>query len=224
MKNDFFNNITHELRTPISILKTANDALYRYGQAADPEKTRRYLKINAEILEKLDHNVDRILEITQYEQGTRLAKEEPVNLDKLIGEVIARFSGSEAVSVQYAYELNKEIVVTDKYVVDTVLSNLLDNSIKYADKAVMIEIAVTPLSKGWQIEVKDNGNGIPDMHLPYIFDKFYRVQDGDLHTVKGYGLGLSYVKQLVTAVKGEISVKSKEGAGAIFTIKFPSYG
>jgi two-component system phosphate regulon sensor histidine kinase PhoR len=224
MKNDFFNNITHELRTPISILKTANDALYRYGQAADPEKNQRYLKINAEILDKLDHNVDRILEITQYEQGARLAKEEPVNLNELISEVIARFSLSEAVAIQYAYGLDTEIVVADKYVVDTVLSNLVDNSIKYAHKAVMIEIAVTPLSKGWQLEVKDNGKGIPDIHLPYIFDKFYRVQDGDLHTVKGYGLGLSYVKQLVTAVKGEISVKSKEGAGAIFTIKFPQYG
>jgi two-component system phosphate regulon sensor histidine kinase PhoR len=224
MKNDFFNNITHELRTPISILKTANDALYRYGQAADPEKNQRYLKINAEILDKLDHNVDRILEITQYEQGTRLAKVEPVNLNELIGEIIARFSLNEAVTLQYTYGLETETVAADKYVVDTVLSNLVDNSIKYANKAVIIAITVTPFRKGWQLEVKDNGKGIPDIHLPYIFDKFYRVQDGDLHTIKGYGLGLSYVKQLLTAVKGDISVKSKEGAGAIFTVKFFQYG
>jgi two-component system phosphate regulon sensor histidine kinase PhoR len=224
MKNDFFNNITHELRTPISILKTANDALYRYGQVADPEKNRRYLKITAEILEKLDHNVDRILEITQYEQGIRLEKPEPVNLNELISEVIARFSVSEAVSIKCVYGLDKEMVVADRYVIDTVLSNLVDNSIKYADKGVMIDIAVTALGKGWQLEVKDNGKGIPAIHLPFIFDKFYRVQDGDLHTVKGYGLGLSYVKQLVMAVKGEISVKSKDRAGTIFTIKFPQYG
>ncbi|WP_347527800.1 sensor histidine kinase [Mucilaginibacter sp. CAU 1740] len=101
------------------------------------------------------------------------------------------------------------------------MSNLIDNAIKYGGDNVNIQIGVEPLFAGWALSVTDDGVGISANHLPYIFDKFYRVQGGDVHDVKGYGLGLSYVKQLTEALKGTISVQSKINKGSTFTIQFP---
>ena len=101
------------------------------------------------------------------------------------------------------------------------MTNLIDNAIKYADEDAFVEITTAPAGNGWQLQVKDNGIGISDQNLPYIFDKFYRVPSGNIHNVKGYGLGLNYVRLLIDNLKGTISVKSKLGIGTTFTIKFP---
>lgn len=221
LKNEFINNITHELRTPISILKSTHEALYKFGEASDPEKTNRYLEINTIILEKLDNNVDRILDISRYEQGAKFLNLEPIVLDDLITETIARFRLNGQSTIQYISDLNRKVIITDAYIVDSVVSNLIDNALKYADEAASVVITIRTLTDGWQLQIEDNGKGIDERYLPFIFDKFYRVPMGDLHDVKGYGLGLSYVKQLVNTMKGDIKVKSKPGVGTIFTIKFP---
>jgi signal transduction histidine kinase len=221
IKNDFINNITHELRTPISILKTTNEALYQFGGASNPEKTTRYLQINDAIINKLDQNVDRILEITQYEKGIKSAELAPVNLENLITEILDRFILNENIQIKYKFNLNAKRVVIDKYMIETIISNLIDNSIKYTNKNPEINITVINYNDSWQIQISDNGKGISPEHLPFIFDKFYRVPAGDLHDVKGYGIGLSYVKQLVNTLKGSIEVKSKINEGTIFTIRFP---
>ena len=221
IKNDFINNITHELRTPIAILKSSNEALAQFGAAEDPERLARHLKINAMVLDKLDNNVDRVLEIAQYEQGVKLANTEPVNLAGLIEQVIQRFSLIGKSSIRLDYQLAHTDVITDAYIMDTIVSNLVDNAIKYAEDKVDIRISVRALEQGWQLQVADNGKGIESIYLPLIFDKFYRIQAGDLHDVKGYGLGLSYVKQLVTLLKGDIKVSSKPGKGTTFTLEFP---
>lgn len=220
IKNDFISNVTHELRTPISILKSTHEALYRYGGIAEPEKADRYLKINTEILDKLDHNVDRILDITRYESGDKLAKPGFININELINAVIERFTLDAAYNMEFSNPGGLEEIFTDTYIVDTIISNLMDNAIKYGGENVRIKVTINPFGKGWQLIVSDNGPGIDDKYLPFIFDKFYRVPSGNLHEVKGYGLGLSYVKQLVTSLQGVISVKSKLNIGTTFTIQF----
>lgn len=224
IKNDFINNITHELRTPITILKSSNEALAQFGAAADPEKLERYLKINAAVLDSLDNNVDRVLEITKYEQGVKLANLQPLNLMELVNQVAARFSLYENAVIELQYDLPYTTIVTDGFIIDTVLNNLVDNAIKYSGEKVNIQIGISPAANGWQLQVADDGMGMQGLHLPLIFDKFYRIQSGELHDVKGYGLGLSYVKQLVTALKGEIGVTSKINKGTTFTIEFPLNG
>jgi two-component system phosphate regulon sensor histidine kinase PhoR len=217
IKNDFINNMTHELRTPISILKTTHEALYHFGEVRDPEKTMRYLKANTEELNKLENNVERILNIASYEQGNKVSVPESISLKALIEEVIHRFAISAVITL--AYNLPVQFITTDKYAIETILVNLLDNAIKYAGKEIIITIS--QLDSGWQLSMKDNGSGIPAQQIPFIFDKFFRVPTGNLHNVKGYGLGLSYVKELVKLLHGSISVQSKQGMGTTFTIQFP---
>jgi len=223
IKNDFISNITHELRTPISILKSTHEALFRYGGIAEPEKAERYLTINIEILDKLDHNVDRILDITRYESGDKPARPEWVAINKLISVVIERFSQAGNHPIELLNPSNLQEVFTDSYVIDSIISNLIDNAIKYGGENVMVSITINPSEKGWQLIIRDNGKGIDQQYLPFIFDKFYRVPSGNLHEVKGYGLGLSYVKQLANSLNGVLHVSSKINSGTIFTIQFPKY-
>jgi two-component system phosphate regulon sensor histidine kinase PhoR len=222
LKNDFINNITHELRTPIAILRSSSESLLTFGDLKDTEKTIRHLNINLDILDKLDKNVDRILDISRYEHGIKSVNYELIHIDQLIESIISRFQIREELTIRYVSELTIKLISTDAYIIDTVISNLVDNAIKYAELPPEITIVTSSLSgNGWQIQIIDNGIGISDNNIPYIFDKFYRVGSGNLHNVKGYGLGLSYVKQLVTSLNGSISVKSKLGTGTEFTIKFP---
>jgi len=221
IKNDFISNITHELRTPISILKSTHEALSRYGGIREPEKADRYLKINSVILDKLDHNVDRILDITRYERGDKLAKRDDVNINEIINTAIEKFTLHGKNNIELSNPSEIQNVFTDNYMIDTIISNLVDNAIKYGGENVRITIIINSFEKGWQLTMQDDGPGIDQKYLPFIFDKFYRVPSGNLHEVKGYGLGLSYVKQLVTSLNGIISAKSQLNSGTTFTIKFP---
>ncbi|KMQ61643.1 hypothetical protein ACM46_16785 [Chryseobacterium angstadtii] len=222
VKNDFINNITHELRTPISILKSSNEALLNFNAINDENKVKRYLTLNNDILDKLNHNVDRMLDIAQFSERPNTVKLTQVHLNDLVPTIINRFAINEDVTIQYINQLTNDEFRTDPYIIDTVLSNLLDNSIKYADKRVDILLKISPIEKGIQFHVEDNGKGIDSAYLPYIFDKFFRVPKGNLHDVKGYGLGLNFVKKLVNTLNGEITVKSKLNSGTTFIIKFPN--
>ena len=219
LKNDFISNITHELRTPIAILKSTHEALYQFGESADAETTSRYLQINTGILIKLENNVDRILDITSYEERGMPAEVSLVNIDELIANVLKRFPANK---LNYRPLLPIQEKFTDGYMIDTIVTNLVDNAIKYNHGDVLVSIRTSQTVTGWQLQVEDNGKGINDVYLPFIFDKFYRVPSGELHDVKGYGLGLSYVKALINSLKGQITVKSKLNKGTIFTIQFPN--
>ncbi len=233
-KNAFINNIAHELRTPIAILKSTHEALYTFKGDADPAKLRRYLEINSDVLDRLDTNVDRLLDSINYEQGNRKPSLEPVELTALTGKVIRRLDPEGKIGIELESGLENAEVVTDPYIIETVLTNLIDNAIKYSgDRRVAggdggavgsVLVRIDGGAAGWQLRVRDQGQGIASEHLPFIFDKFYRVPAGDLHEVKGYGIGLSYVQQLVTTLGGRISVKSAPGQGTEFTIQFPRHG
>lgn len=219
MKTDFINNITHELRTPITILKSSNEALANFGAAEDPESLKRYLKINASVIDNLDVDIERILEFNSSEEGKQSPVYKKMLLHEVIMHVLRRFQMNENLNMQLQVDELHE-VMTDPYMLSTIMANLLDNAIKYSPDGAMIEISSKLLSRGWQLQIRDHGQGIPSAELPYIFDRFYRVSTGDIHEVKGYGIGLAYVRQLVRCLNGQIRVNSEVGKGTTFKLTF----
>lgn len=221
MKNDFISNISHELKTPLAILSTTNDVLLNFDGLKDQEKTERYLKLSKDELYKLQGLIDGILELTRMDHGDhQLGTMESIYLHDLLKAVASRFRELKGVEIVLDLKVNDELIKTWPDALKTVLSNLLDNAIKYtpgADK--LINISVTQDSKHYFFSVTDFGIGISPEQQPHIFDKFYRVPQGNLHEVKGYGLGLSHVKSLVGKMGGEIKVVSQLKKGSVFTVQ-----
>ncbi len=220
MKDDFVSNMTHELKTPISIAYSANDALLNYDISNDPVKKEAYLTIAIKQLKHLGNLVENILSISMERRKTMAMKSEKIDLRKLIDDVVEaqRMRGDKEITIEVCSE-NNTIVTGDKSHLANVMNNLIDNAIKYSGESVTINIKI----KMGSIDIADNGIGIPSKSLPYIFDKFYRVPNGNRHDVRGYGIGLYYVKHILERMGSSISVKSQEGRGSVFTIKFENY-
>ncbi len=223
IKSDFINNMTHELKTPISVAYAANDALLNYNMKNDKEKLEKYLRISQEQLQHLSGLVEQIL---------TMSAEERKNL-KLSPENIPLNTFLEALKEQYLMKASKKTEITidirpedlsvraDKVHFQNIISNLLENASKYSGESVDILVSASKQGERIRISIQDNGNGIPAASLPRIFDKFYRVPSGNVHNVKGYGLGLSYIKTIMEKHGGSISVESKEGEGSCFYLNFP---
>jgi signal transduction histidine kinase len=222
MKTDFTNNIIHELRTPLSILRSSNEALASFGAAQDEASLMRYLGINTLVIDDLDKNIDRVLDFSRSEQGKRLPVLETIDLVPVLRQAQLRFSQVNNATITIITDEEPLVVVTDVFMFGIILSNLLDNAIKYSAEEANIGIYAERGEQSWQLQVRDQGMGIPGSSLPYIFDKFYRVPTGDVHEIKGYGIGLAYVKRLVTDLKGKIEVASVPGKGTVFTLTFYS--
>ncbi|MCM1356689.1 MAG: HAMP domain-containing histidine kinase [Staphylococcus sp.] len=217
MKDDFVSNMTHELKTPISIAYSANDALLNYDTAGDPAKTTAYLNIAINQLKRLGELVENILAMSMERRKTMILKQERIHLPKLVNEIAEaqRMRGDKVISITIGAEDDVE-VFADKSHLANVLNNLIDNSIKYSGESVDIHIQITRDG----ITVTDNGIGIPAKSLPFLFDKFYRVPHGNRQDVRGYGIGLYYVRHVLEKMGWNISVKSQEGHGSAFIIKF----
>lgn len=221
MKNDFISNISHELKTPLAILSTTNDVLLNFDGLKDREKTERYLRLSKDELYKLQGLIDGILSLSKMDHADHgLGKPEMIYLHDLLKVVASRFMELEGVEIDLDLQIPNELVNVWPDALKTVLSNLLDNAIKYTpgnDK--LIRISVTQDSKHHFFSVTDFGIGITEEHQAYVFDKFYRVPQGNIHEVKGYGLGLSHVKSLVEKMGGEIKVVSQLKKGSVFTVQ-----
>ena len=220
MKDDFVSNMTHELKTPISIAYSANDALLNYDTTNDPEKKKAYLSIAMKQLKRLGELVENILAMSMERRKTMTLKSEKIDLHALADEIAEaqRMRGDKNIAIE-VHSDGDTTATADKSHLSNVLNNLIDNAIKYSDEFVAISIKIG--TDG--IEVADNGIGIPAKSLPYIFDKFYRVPHGNRQDVRGYGIGLYYVKHILEKMGWSISVKSQEGHGSVFTIKFDNY-
>ena len=220
MKDDFVSNMTHELKTPISIAYSANDALLNYDTTNDPEKKKAYLSIAMKQLKRLGELVEEILAMSMERRKTMTLKSEKIDLHALADEIAVaqRMRGDKNIAIE-VHSDGDPSATADKSHLSNVLNNLIDNAIKYSDKSVAISIKID--TDG--IEVADNGIGIPAKSLPYIFDKFYRVPHGNRQDVRGYGIGLYYVKHILEKMGWSISVKSQEGHGSVFTIKFDNH-
>lgn len=218
MKSDFVNNMTHELKTPISVAYAANDALLHFDQSLPKEKQTEYLKIALQQLKKLGQLVEQILQMTMERRTTLQLEMEQIEavpiIEKLIEEY--RLKADKPVTFHVVGADKHPTVYADAAQLQHVVSNLLDNALKYSGSTVNITIG---LQTG-EITIADNGIGIAKEKQDYIFDKFYRVPQGNLHDVKGYGLGLYYVRKIMERMDGEVSVRSTLGKGTEITLRF----
>lgn len=217
MKDDFVSNMTHELKTPIAIAYSANDALLNYDTENDQAKKVTYLKIANKQLKRLGELVENILAMSMERRQTMKLKPEKILLSGFIDEIASpqRMRTDKNIIINVEAD-NTLCVVADKVHLANVLNNLIDNAIKYSEKSVTIIIS----ANADEIRVSDNGIGIPAKSIPYLFNKFYRVPHGNLQDVRGYGIGLYYVKSILDKMGWSITVRSKEGIGSVFTIKF----
>lgn len=213
MKDDFVSNMTHELKTPISIAYSANDALLNYDAANDTAKQRAYLAIAIKQLKHLGELVENILAVSMERRKALTLRTERIYLPELVGEIASAQQMRADKDISITLDVIEQIdVAADKSHLSNVLNNLIDNAIKYSGESVVIHITISADS----IEVTDNGIGIPSKSLPFIFDKFYRVPHGNRQDVRGYGIGLYYVKHILEKMGWSISAKSQEGVGTTF--------
>ena len=217
MKDDFVSNMTHELKTPIAIAYSANDALLNYDTDNDPQKKVTYLNIANKQLKRLGELVENILAMSMERRKTMKLKPEEIRLHSFVVEIAAAqlMRGDKKITINV--DVDKDVSVeADRTHLSNILNNLIDNAIKYSGDSV--EITITGNIQ--EISVRDNGIGIPSKSIPYLFNKFYRVPHGNRQDVRGYGIGLYYVKSFLDKMGWTIEVKSTEGEGSVFTIKF----
>ena len=221
MKDDFVSNMTHELKTPIAIAYSANDALLNYDTVNDPQKKVTYLNIANKQLKRLGELVENILAMSMERRNTMKLKPEIIHLQSFIDEISTaqRMRGDKKITINV--DVDKDVSVeADKTHLSNILNNLIDNAIKYSNDSVEITI----LGNDKEISVADNGIGIPSKCIPYLFNKFYRVSYGNRQDIRGYGIGLYYVKSILDKMGWNIDVKSKEKEGSVFTIKISNNG
>lgn len=219
MRRDFTHNITHELKTPISVAVTATDALRNFSADANPERRSRYLEIVETQLTQLSTMVEHILSVSV--EG-REYKYNPVTvyLQNVINALVQGAEMNTGKQPIFNIDCPSDVnVIADEFHIKNLLATVIDNAVKYAEDPV-VDIKVRD-EECIIIEIEDNGCGIAKEHLGHIFEKFYRVPTGDIQTVRGYGLGLYYAKQVVDLHKGTISIRSRVDKGTTVTIKLP---
>ncbi len=219
MKDDFTHNMTHELKTPVAVAYSAADSMLRYYEQSDEARNKQFLKIIMQRLSYLSGMIENILSMSMERFKTMKLNIEDVTLRPIVEEISSMMELKAAKPVKIEIDIPDNLSIqADSLHLGNILSNLIDNALKYSGDSVHIIIKAGAHS----ITISDNGIGIDKENLPFIFDKFYRVTSGDRYEVGGYGLGLFYVKQIVGLMGWSIDVASKPGQGTKFTIRFDS--
>ena len=225
VKTDFINNMTHELKTPISTISLSSEMLMRMNlDDENQEKIRKYASIIFKENKRLENQVERVLNVAKLDKEQVILDKERFNVHELLDEVKENFEFNQTEiggTITLECSALDHQIQADSVHLTNVVYNLLDNAIKYCDGKAMIHILTKNERNGLLIEVSDNGIGIKKENIKLIFDKFYRVPTGNVHDVKGFGLGLFYVKLIIEAHKGKIEVKSMIGKGTTFSIWLP---
>jgi two-component system phosphate regulon sensor histidine kinase PhoR len=223
LKNEFISNITHELKTPIATVGVAIEALQNFNVTDNPQRTQEYLSISKNELQRLSLLVDKVLKLSMFEKKEMDMKPEPVNLSVIAGEVLAsmRLQLEKYHATISKTEEGNTTVEGDRLHLQSVIFNLVDNALKYGGENPAINIDIKDNSSTVTLTISDNGMGIPPEYRSKVFEKFFRVPHGDTHNAKGYGLGLSYVAQVVKKHNGTIELESQPGKGTTFIITLP---
>ena len=224
IKNDFINNMTHELKTPISTISLASQML-QDGTVSNTSKTIAHLsKVINQESKRLSFQVEKVLQMAVFNEGQLKFKFKEFDVNKMISSVAANFElrvKSKNGTLETDIMAQNPIMKGDEVHITNVVFNLLDNAVKYSKEIPEIKITTENKKNNIVISVQDKGIGIAKEHSEHIFEKFYRVPTGNIHNVKGFGLGLSYVKQIVDAHNGTIKVESELNKGTKFSIYFP---
>lgn len=224
IKNDFINNMTHEFKTPISTISLASQMMRDLSEIIKPEKIKSVSGVIIEECKRLTSQVEKILQMAAFEKGKASLKLKELDVNEIIAKVVNSFKVKvESVEgeINDTLEARDSIAMVDEVHFTNVIFNLLDNAFKYRRGVPVLYVKTVNKNKGILISIKDNGLGIPKDHLNKIFEKFYRVPTGNVHDVKGFGLGLAYVKKIVEDHGGQIDVESELNVGTKFDIFLP---
>jgi two-component system, OmpR family, phosphate regulon sensor histidine kinase PhoR len=224
MKTDFINNMTHEFKTPIATISLASDSVLSPSVISDENKIKRFMGIIKQENLRMLSQVEKVLQMGQIERNDLNLKPGELDVHELINDAVVNAGLKvQAKGGKIITELNavNPTVIADHTHIGSVINNLLDNAEKYTPDQPVITISTRDDRNGVYFSVKDNGIGISKEAQKHIFEKFYRVPTGNVHNVKGFGLGLSYVKAMVDAHGGSVTVKSDSGKGSTFTVFLP---
>lgn len=224
IKNEFISNMSHELKTPISTVKVALEALQNFNMLENPVVSKEYLQMASQEMNRLDMLVNQSLNAALLEEGKITVRKDNEDLERIMSDTLAilkirlqKYNASVATDTTGS----NFTISADRLHIQGVLVNLVDNSLKYSKGNPEIFVDLKETDKHIVLSVSDNGPGIPKEYLSKIYDKFFRVPTGDTHNVKGYGLGLNYAKQIMEQHNGQIAVHNRAEGGCTFTLTFP---
>lgn len=223
LKTDFINNMTHELKTPLSTITVAGKTLEMSQVKNDEQKVLETARIIGKQSVHLNQLINMILEISMWERTQFELEKKKFRLEDVISEIVVCFKNGcgHCASIRESYNFNPAEIELDLVYFTTLINNLLSNAVKYSDRDPEIEIRGFTDGNKAVIRISDNGIGISRADQRHIFDKFYRAASGNIHKYKGLGLGLYYVKKIAEAHGGDVSVTSKTGKGSTFTVTIP---
>lgn len=219
IKTDFINNISHELKTPLTTLAISTKILERKETKQNETLTNQVINTISRQNERLQKLIDQVITNSIGYEQIELQKEN-TNINKLLSNIITDFNTThQHITIETNFHPSKPNIVLDKFLLSTAITNILENAVKYGSKSISVITNIT--NEQFSIEITDDGIGIEQQQQIYLFEKFYRVPQGNLHQTKGLGLGLYYVKQIIKAHKGNIKLISELGKGASFTLCLP---
>jgi len=224
MKTDFMNNMTHEFKTPIATISLAADSMTNPSIINNPDKIKRFANIIKQENKRMHKQVEQVLNSARWEKKEVQINLEPVDLHQIIERAVQNISlqvEQKGGAIEMELNAKNTLMSLDKTHISNIIHNLLDNANKYTPKNPKISVLTRNVNKGIEVVIEDNGIGIGREGKKHIFEKFYRVHTGNRHDVKGFGLGLSYVKTIIELHGGRVSVDSELGKGSRFTLFFP---
>ncbi len=224
IKNDFINNMTHEFKTPLSTIKVAGEMLLKSSVNEYPYKVNRYANIILDENNRIKGNVEQVLQLSVLDKELMRIKKDEVDIHEVIENLVNQFN----IKIQNRHGIIKVVtnatrhrVFGDKLHITNVLTNLIDNAIKYSHEAPYVHILTENKNNEINVSISDEGIGISKAEQKNIFRKMYRVPTGNIHDVKGFGIGLYYVKTMVEAHRGKIELTSEENKGSTFILTLP---
>ncbi len=224
MKNDFINNMTHEFKTPIATISLASDAILMPNILNNPDKVRHFIEKIKQENKRMNGQVEKVLQMALIERDKLKLKITSININEVVEQAVSNILlkvEKRDGCVNYLLNADNAMVEGDLTHISNMINNLLENADKYSPEQPDITIATRNTTNGVEVAITDKGAGMSKEALKHIFERFYRVHTGNLHNVKGFGLGLSYVKTMITAHNGTIHVQSELGKGSTFTLFFP---
>lgn len=225
IKDDFISNISHELKTPLATMKVAVEAMQQMDPAGKKSLLKEYLSMTQQEITRLDSLTNIMMNSLLIETGQMSAPREWVDLQSVIRDVMQTYRlnpQNQPFSLKLSADRDADLIFGNPIQIHGIFYNLLDNSMKYGNENPAIEIQVSTDQDAVTVNFCDNGPGIPEAFLNKVFDKFFRVPTGDQHNVKGYGVGLHYVAQVMKILKGSVTVKNLPQGGCCFTLLFPN--
>lgn len=226
IKNDFINNMTHEFKTPIATISLAVDAIRNEKVQKDTGKLSYFSEIIKEENQRMNRQVETILKSALMDRQEVQLNSKPLNVHTIVRDVADNFMlrlQEKQGSLEMNLSAQNDLIEGDEVHISNLVNNLMDNAVKYSKENVPPKVCITTTStnKKFIFKIEDNGIGMTKETVKRIFEKFYRAHTGNIHNVKGFGLGLSYVKTVVEAHEGIIKADSTLGKGSCFTIEFP---